>query len=150
MNRTYLYLITFLNIFLLTIVVTTFDHLTSIYAQKLDTNDTQFLVSNPSNSSKPNATETSDANNLFPFFQNYKVNTTDTPSIKVNATDTASTTKPNATTPASTSKPNSTETAASTNPKVSESPYAATIAKFQPGNKVNYCYSFNSKFGSLG
>ena len=137
MNRTYLYLITFLNIFLLTIVVTTFDHLTSIYAQKLDTNDTQILVSNPSNSSKPNATETAAASTSKP-----------------NATETAaaSTSKPNATetAAASTSKPNATETAAATKPKVSESPYAATIAKFQPGNKVNYCYSFHSKFGSLG
>jgi sugar lactone lactonase YvrE len=41
MNRTYLYLITFLNLFLLTIAVTTLYHLTLIYAQKLDTNVTE-------------------------------------------------------------------------------------------------------------
>ena len=58
MNRTYLYLITFINLFLLAIVVTTLDHLTLIYAQKLDTNDTQISVSNSANSSKPNTTET--------------------------------------------------------------------------------------------
>ena len=127
MNKRYLYLITFLNLFLLTITITTFDHLTSIYAQKLDTNDTQILVSNLSNTSKPNATET---------------------------TATASPTKPNATettATASPTKPNATETtAAVTKPKVSESPYAATIDKLQPRDKVKYCYSFHSKFGSLG
>ena len=113
MNRTYLYLITFLTFFLLTIVATTFDDLTPIYAQKIDTNDTQIVGSNASNSSKPNATETAAA-------------------------------------VASTTKPNATETAAVTKTKVSESPYAATISKLQPGDKVQYCYSFHSKFGSLG
>ena len=112
MNRTYLYLITFLNLFLLAIAVTTFDHLTLIYAQKLDTNDTQISVSNSANSSKPNATET--------------------------AAD-------------STAKPKATETAAATKLKVSMTPYEETIAKLQPKDgKVKYCYSFHSKFGSLG
>ena len=106
--------------------------------KKLDTNDTQILVSNPSNSSKPNATETL----LLPLLQNLmllKLLLPLLPNLML--------LKPAA---ASTTKPNATETAAVTKPKVSESPYAATIAKFQPGNKVNYCYSFHSKFGSLG
>ena len=117
MNKTYLYLITFLNIFLLTIIITTFDHLTSIYAQKLDTNDTQILVSNPSNSSKPNATETAAASTTKPN----ATETTAASTSKPNATETtaASTSKPNATetTAASTSKPNATETTAASTSK---------------------------------
>ena len=104
MNRTYLYLITFLNIFLLTIVVTTFDHLTSIYAQKLDTNDTQILVSNPSNSSNPNATETAAASTTKPN----AIETTAASTTKPNATETAA---------ASTTKPNATETVAASTTK---------------------------------
>ena len=79
------------------------------------------------------STENADTNDLFTFFQNFKANTTETV--------------------ASATKPNTTETAAvsaATRPKVNESPYAAAIAKLQPGDKVKYCYSFHSKFGTLG
>ena len=92
-----------------------------VYAQKLDTNDSDIIVSTPANSTKPNATETA-----------------------------ASDTKPNATeTAASDTKPNATQTAA-TKTKVSKTPYEEAIAKLQPGGQVKYCYSFHSKFGSLG
>ena len=108
-----------------------------VYAQKLDTNNSKILVSNPVNSSKANVTETA------------------VTATKANATETAVTaTKANATETAVTAtKANATETAVTataTKPKVSETPYEATVAKLQPGGQVKYCYSFSYKFGSLG
>jgi len=136
MNRTYLLLLTSLNLLLLTVVIPTFNHLTSmVYAQTLDTNDSDIIVSTSANSTKPNATETAAAS----------------AATKPNATETAAAsaaTKPNATETAAT-KPNATETAA-TKTKVSKTPYEEAIAKLQPGGQVKYCYSFHSKFGSLG
>src|SRR5687768_9204553 len=111
MNRTYHLLLTSLNLLLFTVVIPTFNHLTSmVYAQKLDTNNSDIIVSTPANLTKPNAT--------------------------TNAA-------------ASDTKPNATQTAA-TKTKVSKTPYEEAIAKLQPGGQVKYCYSFHSKFGSLG
>ena len=120
----------------------------SIYASQMNANSTE--------------NENADDTDLFTYFENFKSNATESPSIKVNATKTtaaaATATKPNATettaAAATATKPNVTETTAAAataiKPKSSESPYAAAIAKLQPGDKVKYCYSFHSKFGSLG
>ena len=167
MNRTYHLLLTSLNLLLLTVVIPTFNHLTSmVYAQKLDTNDSDIIVSTPANSTNPNATETAAASDTKLMLLNAtetaaasdtNPNATETAAAsdtKPNATETAATasdTKPNATETAAASdtKPNATETAA-TNTKVSKTPYEEAIAKLQPGGQVKYCYSFHSKFGSLG
>ncbi|MDF2736627.1 MAG: hypothetical protein K0S93_483 [Nitrososphaeraceae archaeon] len=58
MNKTYLLLLYTLNLLLGTFVILTFDPKTSIvYAQQLDTNNTETLISTSANDTKANATE---------------------------------------------------------------------------------------------
>ena len=58
MNKTYLLLLYTLNLLLGTFLILTFDPKTSIvYAQQLDTNDTETLISTSANATKANATE---------------------------------------------------------------------------------------------
>ena len=58
MNKTYLLLLYTLNLLLGTFLILTFDPTTSIvYAQQLDTNDTETLISTSANATKANATE---------------------------------------------------------------------------------------------
>jgi DNA-binding beta-propeller fold protein YncE len=57
-NKTYLLLLYTLNLLLGTFLILTFDPKTSIvYAQQLDTNDTETLISTSANATKANATE---------------------------------------------------------------------------------------------
>ena len=65
-NRTYILLLTSLNLILLTAIIGTFNHLTSlVYAQNSDTNDSDIIVSNLANSSKANVTESAAKANVI-------------------------------------------------------------------------------------
>ena len=80
-----------------------------------------------------NSIENADAkdSSFYQFFHEIiKDNATESPGIKANVTESA---------------------ASAVKAKVNETPYETTIAKLQPKDgTVKYCYSFNSKFGSLG
>jgi sugar lactone lactonase YvrE len=126
MNRTYIIITTVFSLVLTGIVIATLDKASIIYAQEQDNNIMEIESSDTTNASKANATETAAASDT-----------------KANATETAA---------ASDTKANATETAAAsdTKAKASETPYAATIAKLQPGGEVKYCYSYSYQFGSKG
>jgi tripartite motif-containing protein 71 len=86
-NKTYLLLLYTLNLLLGTFLILTFDPKTSIvYAQQLDTNNTETLISTSANATKANATEGAAT----------KANATEGAATKANATEGAAT-KANAT-----------------------------------------------------
>jgi DNA-binding beta-propeller fold protein YncE len=81
-NKTYLLLLYTLNLLLGTLFIITFDPKTSIvYAQQLDTNDTETLISTSANATKANATEGAAT----------KANATEGAATKANATEGAAT-----------------------------------------------------------
>jgi hypothetical protein len=126
-NKTCPLLLSILNLLLGAFLIIPFDQKNSIvYAQQLDTNDTEILISNVANSSKANASEGAAT----------KANATEGAATKANATEDAAT-KANATEDAAT-KANATEDAAT----------KANLIKTASDKELKYCYK--SQFGSLG
>ena len=94
-------------------------------------NSDYLIYANQTGSAK--SIENADAkdSSFYQFFHEIiKDNATESPGIEANVTESA---------------------ASAVKAKVNETPYETTIAKLQPKDgTVKYCYSFNSKFGSLG